>query len=82
VTDRDLAPLLAEYRAGWDGNSDSAFDSGIEMAVRRLLVSPEFLFRVERDPVGIAAKTNYRVSELELASRLSFFLWSTIPDDE
>ena len=83
VTDRDLAPLLAEYQAGRDSeNSDTGFDSGIEMAVRRLLVSPEFLFRVERDPAGIAPKTNYRVSDLELASRLSFFLWSSIPDDE
>jgi hypothetical protein len=80
VTDRDLAPLLAEYQTGREGGA--TFDSGIEMAVRRLLVSPEFLFRVERDPVGIAAKTNYRVSDLELASRLSFFLWSSIPDDE
>ena len=83
VTDRDLAPLLAEYKAGREGaDSKAAFDSGIEMAVRRLLVSPEFLFRVERDPAGIAPKTNYRVSDLELASRLSFFLWSSMPDDE
>jgi hypothetical protein len=83
VTDPDLAPLLAEYQAGRDSeNSDTGFDSGIEMAVRRLLVSPEFLFRVERDPAGVAPKTNYRVSDLELASRLSFFLWSSIPDDE
>ncbi|MGA7237973.1 MAG: DUF1592 domain-containing protein [Bryobacteraceae bacterium] len=79
VTDRDLAPLLAEYKTGREGGT---FDSGIEMAVRRLLVSPEFLFRAERDPAGIAAHTNYRVSDLELASRLSFFLWSSIPDDE
>jgi len=87
VSDRDLAPLLAEYTAGREGaTSDSgnreSFDSGIEMAVRRLLVSPEFLFRVERDPAGIAPKTNYRVSDVELASRLSFFLWSSVPDDE
>jgi len=81
VTDRDLAPLLAEYKAGREG-AGAGFDSGIEMAVRRLLVSPEFLFRVERNPMGIAAKTNYRVTDLELASRLSFFLWSSIPDDE
>jgi hypothetical protein len=81
VTDRDLAPLLAEYKTGREGDA-ADFDSGIEMAVRRLLVSPEFLFRVERDPAGIAPKTNYRVTDLELASRLSFFLWSSIPDDE
>jgi hypothetical protein len=79
VSDRDLAPLLAEYKTGREGDS---FDSGIEMAVRRLLVSPEFLFRVERDPAGIGPNTNYRVTDLELASRLSFFLWSSIPDDE
>jgi hypothetical protein len=79
LSDRDLAPLLAEYKTGREG---ADFDSGIEMAVRRLLVSPEFLFRVERDPAGIAPNTNYRVSDLELASRLSFFLWSSIPDDE
>jgi hypothetical protein len=79
VSDRDLEPLLAEYKTGREGAN---FDSGIEMAVRRLLVSPEFLFRVERDPAGIAPKTNYRVSDGELASRLSFFLWSSIPDEE
>ncbi len=71
VTDRDLAPLVAEYKTGREGG-DTVFDSGIEMAVRRLLVSPEFLFRVEKDPAGIATKSNYRVSDLELASRLSF----------
>ena len=47
-----------------------------------VLVSPEFLFRVEQDPAGIAPNTAYRISDLELASRLSFFLWSSIPDDE
>jgi len=54
----------------------------MEHAIRRLLVSPEFLLRVERDPEGIAARTPYRISDVELASRLSFFLWSSIPDDE
>jgi mono/diheme cytochrome c family protein len=70
------------------------FDSGIEFAIRRMLVSPEFLYRVEADPVArVAPRTapisnpagsssNYRISDLELASRLSFFLWSSIPDDE
>ena len=55
---------------------------GIETALRRLMVSPEFLFRVERDPPEVAPRTNYRISPLELASRLSFFLWSSIPDDK
>ena len=52
------------------------------MALRAVLVSPEFLFRVEQDPAGVAPNTAYRISDLELASRLSFFLWSSIPDDE
>ena len=80
VTDTDLEPILAMYREGRSGGAP--FDAGLEMALRRLLVSPEFLFRVVRDPLGIAANTNYRLSDLELASRLSFFLWSSIPDDE
>src|SRR5260221_3505926 len=52
------------------------------MAVSAVLVSPEFLFRVEPDPPGIPSNTVYRISDLELASRLSFFLWSSVPDDE
>jgi hypothetical protein len=79
VTDRDLEVLLAFYR---DGQADGGFEAGIELALRRLLASPEFLFRVERDPAGHEAATPYRISDLELASRLSFFLWSSIPDDE
>ena len=63
-----------------EGRADGGFDQGVEMALRRLLVSPEFLLRVERDPAG--ADGPYRVSDLELASRLSFFLWSSLPDDE
>ena len=77
VVAADLDPLLAFYREG----SAQSFDEGIERAVRRLLVSPEFLFRVERDPATAAAGRAYRVSDIELASRLSFFLWSSIPDD-
>ena len=79
VTNDDVERLLAFYDRGRAGGS---FDAGIEMALRRLLVSPEFLFRVERDPEGVAAGESYRISDLELASRLSFFLWSSIPDDE
>ncbi len=79
VTDEDVARLLTFYDRG---RAAGSFDTGIEMALRRLLVSPEFLFRVERDPEGAAAGASYRVSDLELASRLSFFLWSSIPDDE
>ena len=79
VTDEDVARLLTFYDRG---RAAGSFDTGIEMALRRLLVSPEFLFRIERDPEGFAAGASYRVSDLELASRLSFFLWSSIPDDE
>ena len=79
VTDADVAGLLSFYE---EGRTEGGFESGIEMAVRRLLVSPEFLFRTESDPADIAPDTNYRISDLELASRLSFFVWSSIPDDE
>jgi len=78
VGDRDLAPLLEFYR---DGRKKGSFDSGIQLALRRLLASPTFIFRVEEDPPGLAAGTPYRVNDVELASRLSFFLWSSMPDD-
>ena len=80
ATAADVDQVLPVFRAGRDAGGD--FEAGIEAALRRILVSPEFLFRVERDPDGIAPDTNYRISDLELASRLSFFLWSSIPDDE
>ena len=79
VTDPDLARLLPFYE---QGRVEGGFERGIQRVIERVLVSPEFLFRVERDPAGVAAGTVYRVSDLELASRLSFFLWSSIPDDE
>jgi hypothetical protein len=79
VADADLQTPLRFYK---EGRGDGGFESGIEMALRSVLVSPEFLFRVEQDPTGIAAGTAYRVNNLELASRLSFFLWSSLPDDE
>jgi len=79
VTEGDVAPLLAFFR---EGRLEGNFENGMEHAIRRLLVSPEFLVRVERDPEGIAARAPYRISDVELASRLSFFLWSSIPDDE
>ena len=80
TTAADVEAILPVFDAGRAAGGH--FDAGIEAALRRILVSPEFLFRVERDPDGIAAGTNYRISDLELASRLSFFLWSSIPDDE
>ena len=80
VAEADLAVLLEFYEMGRaDGGS---FDAGIELALRRLLVSPEFLVRIEADPTTVDPATPYRVSDFELASRLSFFLWSSIPDDE
>jgi hypothetical protein len=79
VTAADLRGPLALYQKG---RADGGFDQGIEMALSGVLVSPHFLFRLEPDPAGIAPTTPYRVSDLELASRLSFFLWSSIPDDE
>jgi hypothetical protein len=80
VTEADIQPLVSFYLEGRSQGGD--FDAGIERALRRLLVSPEFLFRVERDPAKSVPNTAYRISGLELASRLSFFLWSSIPDDE
>ena len=67
------------YRKAHDENG---FDAGIETALSAILVSPQFLFRVEQDPAGVAPNTAYRISDLDLASRISFFLWSSIPDDE
>ena len=63
-------------------NSESGFEAGIEMAIRAILVSPAFLFRIEQDPADFASGTVYALNDVELASRLSFFLWSTIPDKE
>jgi hypothetical protein len=71
-----LLPFYVEARSGGD------FDAGIESALSAILVSREFLFRVETEPTALAAHTPYRVSDLELATRLSFFLWSSIPDEE
>ena len=75
----DVEALLDFFRAG---RSDGGFDDGIQFALERMLVDPEFLFRIERDPEDAAPETPYRLGDLELASRLSFFLWSSIPDDE
>ena len=79
VSDDELGVLLDFYR---QGRVAGGFDDGIELAIRRLLVSPEFLYRIEADPEGAAPGAPYPVADLDLASRLSFFLWSSIPDDE
>jgi hypothetical protein len=78
VSSADIDPIYAFYQKG---RADGDFDAGIENALQAILVSPEFLFRIERDP-AVQPGQAFRVSDVELASRLSFFLWSTIPDDE
>ena len=78
VTDKDAEVLLGFYQ---QGRNRGDFERGIEEALRLILTSPNFLFRTEPDPAGVTAGSVYRASDLELASRLSFFLWSTIPDE-
>jgi mono/diheme cytochrome c family protein len=80
VTPAEVQTLVSFYKSGRSEGAD--FDSGIQYAIERLLVSPNFLLRVERDPAGVTPGTTYKITNLELASRLSFFLWSSIPDDE
>jgi hypothetical protein len=79
VVESDLRVPLKFYE---EARSSDGFDAGIEMALRAMLVNPRFLFRIEKDPAGVAPQTAYHLSDIELASRLSFFLWSSIPDDE
>src|SRR5690606_31247777 len=73
VTNDDVSPLMGIYQIG---RRDTSFDAGIQRALQAMLVSPNFLFRVERDPENAPAGGSHRISDLELASRLSFFLWS------
>jgi hypothetical protein len=79
VTPQDTETLMTFYQ---QGRNDGSFDTGIERALQRILADPEFVFRKESEPEKLAAGQNYHISDLELASRLSFFLWSSIPDDE
>jgi hypothetical protein len=79
VTAADMAPILEFYA---DGRKAGSFDDGIERALRLILSNPQFLFRFERDPANLTTGSVYRISDIELASRLSFFLWSSIPDDQ
>jgi mono/diheme cytochrome c family protein len=79
VTAAEVQSLLGFYK---QGRRAGTFEAGIQLALTRLLVSPSFLFRVETEPANVAPATAYRISDLELASRLSFFLWSSIPDDQ
>jgi len=77
-TDNDLRMLMGFYDAG---RKDGTFETGIQRALTRILTSTEFLFRIEQDPAGAPAGSVHPVSSVELASRLSFFLWSSVPDD-
>ena len=79
VTEEDLKPLMALFDVGRRGGS---FDSGIQAGLRRVLASPMFVFRGERVPADVAPGRMYRLNPLDLASQLSFFLWSSVPDDE
>jgi hypothetical protein len=78
IGDTDRRRLMTFYE---EGRRKGGFERGIEMALRRILASPKFVFRLEAEPATVAAGTVYRISDVELASRLSFFLWSSIPDD-
>src|SRR5207244_806813 len=75
----DVQTLVGFYQAG---RGEGSFDAGIEFALERILIDPDFLFRTERDPEDAPPGTVHRLTDIELASRLSFFLWSSIPDDE
>ncbi len=79
VSDADIDPLMTLYQVG---SSDNGFEAGVARAIEGLLVSPGFLFRMERDPVDTSDGELYQISDIDLASRLSFFLWSSIPDAE
>lgn len=76
---QEMDSLLELYEKG---EKSGGFDAGIELAMQRILAGPEFLFRIEQEPANAAPGTVYPVTDLDLASRLSFFLWSSIPDDE
>ncbi len=79
VGDNDLEGLLGFYQ---EGRNQGNFETGIRTAIQAILASPEFVFRFERTPAGIAPGKNYRITDLELASRLSYFLWSSAPDEQ
>ena len=79
VTEKDIERLLGFYEAG---RAEGGFEAGIQRGIERILAAPSFIFRIEEEPVGKAPGTVYRLSDLALASRLSFFLWSSIPDEE
>jgi hypothetical protein len=79
VTSNDMEWVQGFYQ---EGRREGDFRDGIELALRRILTSPQFLIRAEREPANVVAGQPYRITDLELASRLSFLLWSSIPDDQ
>ena len=79
ATDEDIEPLLDFYA---DARASGSFDDGIQRAIERLLVSPQFLYRIERVPNNARSGVAFNISPIELASRLSFFLWSSLPDEQ
>ncbi len=79
ATSGELEPLMKFYQ---EGRKDGGFEGGIRLALQAILISPRFLFRLEEAPAGVHAGQNYRIGDLELASRLSFFLWDAGPDAE
>ena len=78
ITEEDLVSIMIPYHMAY---KEGGFEAGIKFALQRILISPEFLFLIERDPEDVAPNSPYSISDLELASRLSFFLWSSMPDD-
>jgi hypothetical protein len=80
ASDADITVMTAFYRSGREQGGN--FDSGIEAVIQRILIDPDFIYRAEIEPAKVVAGTPYQISDLELASRLSFFLWSSIPDNE
>ena len=79
LTEQEARTLMDFYK---DGRAEGNFDSGIQRGLERILAAPSFLFRIERTPSNAAPGSVYRLSDIDLASRLSFFIWSSIPDDE
>ena len=79
VTDQEVQTLLDFYKEGRTGGT---FDAGIQRGLERILAAPSFLFRIEREPANALSGSAYPLSDVDLASRLSFFIWSSIPDDE
>jgi hypothetical protein len=79
LTEDDVQTLLSFFKTGRAGQT---FNAGIQQGVERILISPSFLFRIEREPANIAPGSVYRLADLDLASRMSFFLWSSVPDEE